>query len=126
MLFVLYSIYYFFFSLFFFSVVYSTTTGGARRDATGPARAAQQHGTGQGGRRAGRGGLREEVGGGRERGEQGTKTAGWLDDREGDLGKQAAAADKEDERAGQDEGWATLLLTCLLLGFEICIKYIRT
>ena len=55
------------------------------------------------------------MGGGRERSEQGTKTAGWLDDREGDLGKQAAAADKEDERAGQDEGWATLLLSCLLL-----------
>ena len=60
------------------------------------------------------------MGGGGERGEQGTETAGRLDDREGDLDEQAAAADEEDERAGQGEGWATLLLSCLLLGFEIC------
>ena len=53
-LFVLYSIY-FFFSLFFFSIVYSATTDGTGRDATGPARALQQHGMGQGGRRAGKG-----------------------------------------------------------------------
>ena len=48
------------------------------------------------------------------------KTAGRLDDREGDLDEQAAAADEEDERAGQGRGWATLLFSCLLLGFEIC------
>ena len=46
----------FFFSLFLFSIVYSTTTDEAGRDATGPARAAQQHGTGRGGRREERGG----------------------------------------------------------------------
>ena len=62
--------------------------GGARRDATGPARAAQQPGTGQGDRRAGRGGLREGVSGDGERDEQWTKTAGQLDDREGDLDEQ--------------------------------------
>jgi len=63
------------------------------------------------------------VGGGGERGEQGTETAGRLDDREGDLDEREAAADEEDdedERAGRGEGWATLLLSCLLLGFEIC------
>ena len=63
------------------------------------------------------------VGGGGERGEQGTETAGRLDDREGDLNKRAATADEEDEkdgRAGQGEGWAALLMSCLLLGFEIC------
>ena len=46
----------------------------------------------------------------------------WVGDRrskEGDLDEQAAAADKEDERAGQSGGWATLLLSCLFLGFEI-------
>ena len=53
--FVLYSIY-FFFSLFFFSIVYNTATGGAGWDATGPVRAAQQHGTGEGA-----GELEEEV-----------------------------------------------------------------
>ena len=46
-LFVLSSIH-LFFSLFFFYIVYSTTTGGDVWDAMGPARAAQQHGTGQG------------------------------------------------------------------------------
>ena len=60
------------------------------------------------------------MGRGGEKGEQGTETAGRLDDREGDLDEQAAAADEEAERAGQGEGWATLLLFCLLLGFEIC------
>ena len=64
------------------------------------------------------------MGGGGERGEQGTKTAGRLDDREGDLDKQAAAADKKDKRAGQGEDWATLLLSCLLLGFKICKVHI--
>ena len=48
-LFVLYSIY-FFFSLVFISIVYSATAGGTGRDAMGTARAARQHGTGQGGR----------------------------------------------------------------------------
>ena len=60
------------------------------------------------------------MGGGEERGEQGTETAGRLDDREGDLDERAATADKEDERAGQAKDWATLLFSCLLLGFEIC------
>ena len=105
--------------------MYSTTIGGAGRDATGPARATQQHGTGQGNRRAGirgrRVGCRSKEGGGRgrERGEQGTKTDGRLDDREGDSDKQAAAADEEDEREGQGGGWATLMLSCLLLGLSI-------
>ena len=40
------------------------------------------------------------VGGGRERGEQGTETAGRLDNREGCLDERAAAADKEDKRPG--------------------------
>ena len=43
----------------FVSIVYSTTTGKAGRDVMlGPTRAAQQRGTGQGGRRGGRGGRR--------------------------------------------------------------------
>ena len=46
------------------------------------------------------------MGGGGERDEQGTKTAGRLDNREGDLDEQAAAADEDDEeqvrtKAGQ-------------------------
>ena len=53
-------------------------------------------------------------------GEQGTQTAGRPDNREGDLDEQTAAADEEDKRADQGEGWATLLLSCLLLGFDIC------
>ena len=111
----------------------STTTGGAGRDSMGPAPAAQRNT----GRDRGAGewkeevegwaaGLRKGVGRGKEWGEQGTETAGRLDDREGHLYKRAATVDKEDGRAGQGEGWATLLLSCLLLGFEICIKYIRT
>ena len=39
---------------------------------------------------------------------------------EGDLDEQAASADEEDEQASQGGGWATLLLSYLLLGFEIC------
>ena len=80
----------------------STTTGRAERDATGPARTAQQHRTGQGaGKREEEvegwaAGLRKGVGGGRERDEQGTETAGQLDNRERDLGERAAAADEED------------------------------
>ena len=65
------------------------------------------------------------MGGGGERGEQGTETAGRLDDRKGDLDKRTAATtDNEDERAGQDGGWATLLLSCLPPGLETC--YITT
>ena len=41
------------------------------------------------------------MGGGGDRGEQGTEIAGRLDDREGDLDERAAVADKEDEREGQ-------------------------
>ena len=80
----------------------STATGGAGRDATGPERAAQQHGTGQGADvreeevEGWAAGLRKGVGGGGERGEQGTETAWWLGDREGDLDERAAAADEED------------------------------
>ena len=86
----------------------------------------QQHGTGQG---AGNqeeevegwaSGLRKGASRGRERGEQGTETARRPDNREGDLDERPAAADEEDERAGQDGGWATLLLSCLLFGFKIC------
>ena len=95
LLFVLCSVY-FFFSLFFFSIVYSTTSGRVGRNVTGPSRVAQQRRTGQGGRWAGRGGG------------------------EGNLDERASTADKEDKRAGQDGGWATLMLSCLLLGFEIC------
>ena len=58
--------------------------------------------------------------GGGERCEQGTETAWRLDNKEGDLDEQAAVADKEDKRAGQGKGWATLLVSCLLLVFEIC------
>ena len=65
-------------------------------------------------------GLRKGVAAGRERGEQGTETAGRLDSREGDRDERAAEADEEDEREGQGGGWATLLSSCLLLGFEIC------
>ena len=60
------------------------------------------------------------MGGGGERGEQETETAGWLDNREGDLDERPAAADGENKREGQGGGRATLLLSCLLLGFEIC------
>ena len=81
--FVLYSIY-FYFSLFFLSIVYSATTGGAGRDATGPARAAQQHGTEQGGRRAGRGGrrvsCRSKEGGGQRQGAGASKVLKRLGD----------------------------------------------
>ena len=55
-----------------------------------------------------------------ERGEQGTETDGRLDNREGDLDERAAAADEENGRKGQGRDWATLSLSCLLLGFEIC------
>ena len=65
--------------------------------------------------------MRAEAGSrGCHRGEQGTQTAGQPDNREGDLDERAAAADKEDQRADQGGDWATLLLSCLLLGFEIC------
>ena len=69
--------------------------------------------------------CRSKKGGRRRRGagsggEQGTQTAGRQDNREGDLLRRAVAADKGDERARHDGGWATLLLSCLLLGFEIC------
>ena len=38
-----------------------------------------------------------------------------------DLDERAAVTDEEeDERASQDGAWATLLLSCLLLGFDIC------
>ena len=63
------------------------------------------------------------MGGGGERGEQGTETAGRLVNREGDLDERAAAADEENEREGQGKGWATWLLSYLLLGFEIYVKY---
>ena len=55
------------------------------------------------------------MGGGGERGEQGTETARRLDNREGDLDERAAAADKEDERAGQSRlgNSAVLLPPCL-------------
>ena len=60
------------------------------------------------------------MGGGGERGEQGTETARRLDNREGDLDERAVVANEENEREGQGGGWATLLLSCLLLGFKIC------
>ena len=107
--------------------MYSTTTGRTRRDARDGRGLASQHGTRQGGRRSGRGevegwaaGLRKEVGGGGERGEQGTEKAGRLDNREGGLDERAATADEENRREGQGRGWATLFLSCLLLGFETC------
>ena len=61
------------------------------------------------------GGQRSEAGASR-----GLRQAGGQRSGEGELDKRAAAADGEHERAGQDGGWATLLLSCLLLGLEIC------
>ena len=117
-LFVLYFIYYFFFSFFFFSNCLQW----------GPTRAAQQRGTGQRGRRAG--GWEGEVEGQAEEGNgggggQGAETGRRRKKRRGRLReggfdeRMAVTAEEEDERASQSRGWATLLLSCLLLGFEI-------
>ena len=66
-------------------------------------------------------GLRKGAGEGGEQDEQeGTETAGRPDNREGDLDEREAVSVEEDEKAGQGGGWATLLLSFLLLGFEIC------
>ena len=68
--------------------------------------------------------LEEE--GGRMKGagsSRGRRRVGVRRNGEGDLDERAAvaAADEADEeRAGQGGSWATLPLSCLLLGFEIC------
>ena len=126
-------LYYLFFTLFISpshsssfplsTVQQKAGTGGTQRGRRRPrSNTGRDRGAGKWEEEVERLGLRskEGGGGGGERGEQGTETAGQLDDREGDLDKRAAAADKEDERAGQGKGWATLLLSCLLLDFEIC------
>ena len=75
------------------------------------------------GRDRGAGGQEGEVEGRAEEGsggKQGAETGGrWEKHRERDLDERTATAGEEDERASQGGGWATLLLSCLLLGFEI-------
>ena len=77
----------------------------------------------------GAGGREGEVEGRMEEGSgdgQGAETAGRGKKRrgglrEGELDERAAVTEEEEgERASQGGGWATLLLSCLLLGFEIC------
>ena len=91
----------------------STTADRAGRNVMGPTRAAQQRGTGQGGRRAGRGGRRAGRGGE----SRGLRRAGGQRSGEGDLDERAQTR-RTNERA-RGGGWTTLLFSYLLLGFEI-------
>ena len=85
-----------------FPIVYRTITDGAKRDVTGPTRAAQQRGTEQRGRRTGSGGRRAG-----HRSRRGTgagrvlRRAGGRRSGDGDLDERATTADEEDERASQ-------------------------
>ena len=54
----------------------------------------------------------------RSKDKPGTETGRRTEKRSGRLSERSMAADEEDEQAGQDGGWATLLLS--LLGFETC------
>ena len=68
--------------------------------------------------------LEEE--GGRMKGagsSRGRRRVGVRRNEEGDLDERAAVAAADEaieERAGQSGGWATLTLSCFLLGFKIC------
>ena len=103
-----------------FPIVYSAITGGAGRDIMGARRRRSNVGQEGAGWREGEvegraAGLRRGTGAGR-----GLRRVGGGRSGDGNLDEQAAVADEEGERVSHGGGWATLLLSCFLLGFEIC------
>ena len=84
-----------------------------------PTRAVQQHGTGKGGKRTGRGDRRAVEGGESRR----LRRAGVQRSGEGNFDERAAA-DKEDERASHGGGWAYIAVVLPLPWFrDVLCKY---
>ena len=107
------------FPILSFSVNYNNKRGGAGRGGTGRDRRGQrqQRETGRGA-----GGREEEVGEGRKAGWRGTwgqlrRRGRRPKEASGNLDGRTAAEDEAGGRAGQGGGRATLLLSCLRLGY---------